>query len=123
MKNCNKNDENVVKQLAVSQFEEFIGLNIKHGKMSEMRKDELIVKIMKVVSNDLEAFTGVETDIKVTQNEANGDISVDLIAHLIRSNEEEPDKMVISYAASVSTIKNASLQAQEKACQLMQRLV
>ena len=78
--------------------------------MSEMRKEELFVKIMKVVSNDLQAFTGVESDIKVTQNEANGDISIDLLAHLIRSNEEEPDKMVISYTASVSMIKNASLQ-------------
>ena len=91
--------------------------------MSEDRRDELLAKITKVASNDAAAFAGTESDIKVSQDEESGNIAIDLIAHWIQSNEDEPDKMLVNYAAAKSTIKNASLQYKEKSCTLIQRIV
>ena len=123
LKNCLKNDGAVVKQQATPAFEEACGLAVKHGKMSEARREELLAKIARVASNDAAAFAGTESDITVSQDGAGGDIAIDVLAHWIQSNEEEPDKMLVHYAAAVSTIKNATIQNQDKCKVLMQRIM
>ena len=61
---------------------EVFSLALKHGKMTEDRRVELLAKVGKVASNDPTAFAGTESDIKVSQN-ADGDIVVDMVAHWI----------------------------------------
>ena len=50
-------------------------------------------------------------------------MAIDLVVHYIISDEDESDKMHISYAACKSFIRNASLEQQEKACLFMKRIV
>ena len=38
---------------------------IRHGKMTEERKQELLAKIERIASNDITVFAGIEYDIKV----------------------------------------------------------
>ena len=38
------------------------------GKMSDDRKQELLAKIVKVASNDVSAFAGTDSDIKVVKD-------------------------------------------------------
>ena len=83
LKNCLKNDGAVVKQQATPAYEEACGLAVKHGKMSEARREELLAKIARVASNDAAAFAGTESDVKVSQDGASGDIAVDVVAHWI----------------------------------------
>ena len=71
----------MVKQQATQHFEEVCGQAIKHGKMSEARRDEILAKIARVVSNDAAAFAGTESDIQVSQN--GGDITIDVVVHWI----------------------------------------
>ena len=59
-----KNDQGVVKDYAKQTYDEFLSLAIRHGKISEQRKEEILAKIEKVASNNLEAFAGTEKDIK-----------------------------------------------------------
>ena len=49
-------------------------------------------------------FDGVDSDIKLYRDEENGNIVIDLLANWMRSDQEEPDRMAISYAASKSAI-------------------
>ena len=76
--------------------------------MTEERKDELLEKILKVVNNDTTAFAGVERDIRVVKDSKSGDIVIDMVAHFIKTDENEPDRMNVSYACAKSVIKNAS---------------
>ena len=79
--------------------------------MSENRQKELMSKIMKVKSNDLTAVADAEWDIKLTSDENDTScILVDLVTHYIISNENEPEKMTVNYAAVKSTINNATTQ-------------
>ena len=91
--------------------------------MTELRKGELLAKIVKVASDDPEVNAGTEQNIKVAYKFSNGDIVIDLVVHNIQKNEEEPDKMTVSYAACKSVIKNATKQSQEKACQMLHRII
>ena len=78
--------------------------------MTERSKDELLAKIKKVADNDATAYAGVESDIIVSRDNASGDIEIDLAVHYIVSDEDEGDKMNISYAAAKSFIKNATIE-------------
>ena len=113
----------MVKQQATPAYEAACGLAVKHGKMSEGRREELLAKIARVASNDATAFAGTESDIAVSQGGASGDIAIDVVAHWIISNEDQSDEMMIHYAAAVGTIKNASVQNQDKCKTFMQRIL
>ena len=96
---------------------------IEHGKMTEGRKEELLVKIQQIADNSTNAYAGVESDIKVNRDDVSGDIEVDLVVHYMASAENEDDRMNVSYAAAKSTIKNATLGQQAKACELLHQIV
>ena len=91
--------------------------------MTERRKEELLAKIKKVADNDATAFAGVESDIQVSRDNQSGDIEIDLAVHFIVSDEDESDKMNVSYSACKSYIKNATIEQQERACVLMNRII
>ena len=91
--------------------------------MTEQRKVELLEKIEKVATNDASVFAGTESDIKVTKDSDNGEITVDMVAHFMKSDEDKPEYMNISYATTLSKIKNPSIQHQEKTCQLLNRII
>ena len=76
-----------------------------------------------MATNDPTAFEGAEFDIKVTRNEANGEIKVDVIAHWIGADEDEDDKMRVSFGSGIGIINNASLGHKEKSCQLLQKVI
>ena len=81
---------------------------IRHGKMTEERKSELLAKIERIASNDITVFAGIEHDVKIEKNDENGTIVIDLVAHIMKSDENEPDKMNVSYAAAYCSLKNAT---------------
>ena len=91
--------------------------------MTEQRKVELLEKIEKVATNDASVFAGTESDIRVTKNSDNGEIIIDMVAHFMKSDEDKPEYMNISYATTLSKIKNASIEHQEKTCQLLNRII
>ena len=91
--------------------------------MTEVRKGEILAKIAKIVANDLTAFSGTESDIKVFENGTNGDYLIDIALHYMKSDEDQPDLMNISYAATKSLIKNANIHQEEKALSILQRIV
>ena len=49
--------------------------------MTEARREELLAKITKVASNDLTVYEGIESDIKVSKNDQNGNIVIDMVVH------------------------------------------
>ena len=91
--------------------------------MTEQRRDELLAKVVQISVNDLCAFDGTESDIRMTQDSENGDIFIDLTAHFMQSDEEQPDLMNVHYAAAKCTIKNASVEYQDKSCQLLKNII
>ena len=99
------------------------GLAVKHGKMTERRRDELLAKVIQISVNDLCAFDGTESDIFLTQDSENRNIFIDLVAHFMQSDEEQPELMNVSYAAAKCTIKNPSVEYQDKSCQLLQHVI
>ena len=123
LKNVVKNDEGVVKVAAKQAYEDQFDMAVRHGKMTEERKWELLAKIERIASNDITVFAGIEHDVKIEKKDENGTIVIDLVAHIMKSDENEPDKMNVSYAAAYCSIQNATAQTQEKACQLVQRIV
>ena len=96
---------------------------IRHGKMTEARKAELLAKVKKIADNDATAFAGVESDIKVTSDAASGDLMIDMVVHYMASDEDAGDRMNVSYAAAKCTIKNATIASQAKASELMTRII
>ena len=64
----------MVKALAKQSYEESLALHVRTGKMTEARREELLAKITMVASNDLTVFEGIESDIKVSRNDQNGNI-------------------------------------------------
>ena len=123
LKHCIKNDYGVVKKKAKQTYEEQFGLAVRHKKMTEDRKQELLAKIEQVASNDITVFAGTDYDVKVQKNQENGSIVIDLVAHIMKSDENEPDKMNVSYAAAYCMITNATAETQAKACELVQRVI
>ena len=123
MKNCVKNDAGVAKQHAVHSYEEQFRLAIRHGKMTEARKAELLAKVKKIADNDATAFAGVESDIKVTSDAASGDLMIDMVVHYMASDEDAADRMNVGYAAAYCTIKNATKASQAKASELLTRII
>ena len=123
LKNCIKNDFGVVKQKAKQTYEEQFGLAVRHKKMTEDRKQELLAKIEQVASNDITMFAGTDYDVKIQKDEQDGSLTMDLVAHSMKSDENEPDKMNVSYAAAYCKITNATAETQAKACYLVQRII
>ena len=78
-------------------------------KMSARRQDELMTKILAVKSNDASAIAAAEWDITVSaeNNDDSSEVTVDLVAHYVISNEDASDTMTVNYAAANSLIKNA----------------
>ena len=91
--------------------------------MTQARKDELLAKIRKIADNDATAFAGVESDIRVTSDAASGDLMIDMVVHYMASDRDAADRMNVSYAAANCTIKNATVQSQAKASDLMTRII
>lgn len=115
LKNCLKNAGSVIKVNAQQNFEDGLATAFDNGKVSESRRDELLAKIMKVKDSDHTAFAGAEWSIQLTADENDtSSIEVDLLAHYIVSNENEPDTMTVNYAAAKSTIKPATTQYTQK---------
>ena len=73
--------------------------------MTEARKLELLQKIIQIASNDVTASGGIDREIKLFRIKENDTIMIDLLVNWMRSDEEEPDKMSIHYAASKSHFK------------------
>ena len=96
---------------------------VNQGKMTEERKAEMLEKIEKIASNDAKVFAGTESDIRVTKDSDSGELVIDMVAHFMKTDEDKPDYMHVSYAAALSRIKYASSQQQEKASQLMNRII
>ena len=88
MKNCLKNDSGVIKVNAQQSYEDVFGQAIKNGKMSEARMQELLAKISQVASNDVTAFDGLETDIKLYRDGESGSIVIDMLANWMKSDED-----------------------------------
>ena len=108
LKNCCVNDGGVLKSYAVECFTEDFDLHIEQGKMTVERKFELLEKIKKIVNNDATAFAGVESNINVAKDSNNGDIVIDMIASIMKTDKDDPEAMNMSYAASKSVIKDAN---------------
>lgn len=53
-------------------------------------------------------FAGADYDIKMEKNNENGSITIDMVAHIMKSDENEPEKMNVSYAAACCIINNAT---------------
>ena len=62
-------------------------------------------------------------EIAVYPDEENGGLFVDLIAHCIKDHEEEPDRMIVLFAASKSRIMNASALEIERVGQHLTKVV
>ena len=122
-KNCVKNDTGVVKEWAVETYDEQFSLSVSQKKMTEERKQELLAKIEKVASNDVSVNAGTDYDLKVSKEDQDGSIIIDLVAHIIKSDENEPDKMNVSYASAYCKITNATADSQAKACQLVHKVI
>ena len=118
-----KNDGGVVKIHANQTYKQVFELAVRHGKMTEARKGELLDKIAKVACNDITAFAGTESDIIVSKNEESGDIVVDMVAHFIKTDQEREDYMNVSYAAAKCFIQNATLEQQHKAEELVHKII
>ena len=85
---------------AVAIYDETMVVAVRHRKMTQERKLELLAKIKRVACNDTAAFFGTETDIRVSKCPASGEIIIDMIAHFVRTNDDKPDCMNVSYAAA-----------------------
>ena len=61
-----------------------------------------------MVDNDATAFSGVERDIRIVKDSQSGDIVIDMLAHIMKTDDDDPTAMSMSYAASLSVIRNAT---------------
>ena len=123
MKNCVKNDGGVVKIHARQAYEESLALAVRHGKMTGARKEELLAKIERVASNDATAFAGTESDIKVTKNSKNGEIVIDMVAHYMRTDNDRPNLMHVSYTTALGVIRNATIHQLAKVDSLVREIL
>ena len=121
LKNCSNNDRGVVKEFAVETYDKTFGLDVKHGKMTLERKEEMLDKIEKIATDELEENEGIDYNIKVSLDKR--EIIVDLIVHLIALDKENPEEMNVSYATCKSVIRDASREQLEKTCELMHKCI
>ena len=98
------NNGEVVKNQAKQVYNDTFESNVNNGKMTELRKEELLEKIEKVASSDAQVFSGTETDIRMTRDGENGAIIIDSIVNFIKTVEGQEDYMNVSYAAAKCTI-------------------
>ena len=84
-------------------FSEDFDMHIQQGKMTEERKVEMLEKIQRIVNDDATAFSGVESNIRVVKD-SNGDIIIDMLAHIMKTEDGDPESMDMSYAATKSVI-------------------
>ena len=89
-------------------FTEDFDQHVKQGKMTEERKVELLAKVQKLVDGETTGFAGVERDIRVIKDSETGDMVIDMIAHWMKIDEDDPEAMSMSYASSKSVIKDAT---------------
>ena len=54
-----------------------------------------------------------EADIRTTYDENQKEVTIDMVVHLMKTDEHDPDLMNVSYAACKSVIQNATKQRQE----------
>ena len=104
-------------------FTEDFDLHVKQGKMTEERKVELLAKVQKLVDGETTGFAGVERDIRVIKDSETGDMVIDMIAHWMKIDEDDPEAMSMSYASSKSVIKDATPAQLERAVDLMHRII
>ena len=60
--------------------------------MTAERKEELLVKIEKVASNEIEEFTVMDSDIKIVNSLDENQIVIDMIVMFMKNDEEAPDR-------------------------------
>ena len=98
-------------------------LEVECGNMTYERSEEMLSKIDKIATNDLQLHENVNdyANIKVSTN--NREIIVDLMVHLIVHHYEDPGAMNVTYATCKSVIKNASREQLERTCKLMHDLI
>ena len=76
----------MVKQHIKQTYEEVHSFVVKHKKTTEEQNEQLMV-------NDPEVFDGTEKYVKMSQNnDANGGIVIDLLAHFVKRDEQEQDR-------------------------------
>ena len=64
----------------------------------------------------------IQYDIKVSMNDE-GKIVVDMLAHRMQTNEDEPDRMTVNYAACLTMIKNPSMEWIDKMNTLLETII
>ena len=89
--------------------------------MTYERSEEMLEKIHKVATDEMEQNEGIDYNIKVSAN--NREIIVDLIVYLITHSEDDPEEMNVSYATCKSVIRDASREQLEKTCELMHNCI
>ena len=69
--------------------------------------------------------TTVDSDIKVTQDGdgENRTFHIDMLVNIIMTDENEPDKINVSYAACKSSVTNPTAQQQEKVYGFLLRIL
>ena len=69
--------------------------------------------------------TTVDSDIKVTQDGdgENRTFPIDMLVNIVMTDENEPDKINVSYAACKSSIRNPTAQQQEKVYGFLLRIL
>ena len=103
-------------------YERNFGLAVSQGKMSEARSQELQDKIQQVVAGGAGSFAGTESDIRVVHTAA-GVHEIDLVVHAIKADENDPERINVSYATCRATIRHASTETVEKTKQMLNQIV
>ena len=69
--------------------------------------------------------TTVDSDIKVTQDGdgENRTFVIDMLVNIVMTDENEPDKINVSYAACKSSVRNPTAQQQEKVYGFLLRIL
>ena len=92
--------------------------------MTAERSEEMLAKIKMVADNDIDAFSGTASSIKVSKDSKTNDIVIDMVVFFLKSDEDEPThRLNFSYATCKSTIKEATKGEEENAYALVQNLI
>ena len=59
----------------------------------------------------------------MTRGSESGEVVIDMVVHFIKTDENEPESMNVSYASALARIKNASLTQQERAQGLVLNII
>ena len=107
--------------LAVDTYKKTFALDVKHGKMTYARSEEMLEKIKKIAEDDMEENDGIDFDIKVYPD--NKEIVVDLIVHIIKHDSDDAEAMNVSYATCKTVIRDASREQLKRTCELMHNCI